>query len=205
MSILTPLTLCCILEAHVDLGAIAAFRAAFIIMRFNFDSHIRKEGGQEQFQIDAPAPAGSAPEYDHPVTGTIRLVNTGGTLLAAVDLRTTARMKCSRCLEEHEVDVHIQVNENVVLEEIDQPESYVPEGEEELPIPILNGDEIDFSELIRQLLSLHLPPRSLCKPDCAGLCAKCGQNLNTGTCDCAEKEVDPRLEPLADVFEAEDN
>lgn len=205
MPILTPLTLCCILVTHVEFGTIAAFWAAFSIMRFEFDSRISKDGAQEQFDIEAPAPAGSVPEYVYPVTGTIRLINTGGALLADVDLKTKARMKCSRCLKEHDVDIHIDVNENVVLEEIDQPESYLPEGDEEVPIPILNGDEIDFSELIRQLLSLHLPPRSLCRPDCAGLCPKCGQNLNEGTCDCAEKEVDPRLEALADVFQSEDS
>ncbi|MFO7946303.1 MAG: DUF177 domain-containing protein [Armatimonadota bacterium] len=172
-------------------------------MRFEFETRLQNEGTQERYEIDAPAPPGSPTEYVYPVQGTITLMNTGGTMLADVDLHTKARMECSRCLSEHDVDIDIRVNENVILQELDQPQSYYPQGEEQLPIPILNDEDIDFSELVRQLLSLHLPPRSLCKPDCKGLCPKCGQNLNEGTCDCAETEVDPRLEALADVFDEE--
>ncbi len=172
-------------------------------MRFEFEPRLKNEGAQEQYDIDAPAPAGSPPEYVYPVEGTVTLINTGGTMLADVDIHTKARMECCRCLRKHDVDIDIHVNENVIMEELDQPQSYYPQGEEQLPIPIVNDKDIDFSELIRQLLSLHLLPRSLCKPDCEGLCPKCGQNLNESTCSCEEADVDPRLAPLADMLDEE--
>lgn len=54
--------------------------------------------------------------------------------------------------------------------------------------------------LIEQIL-LEFPTKFLCKDDCKGLCPKCGKNLNTGSCSCVTKEIDPRLAPLAKLFE----
>lgn len=55
---------------------------------------------------------------------------------------------------------------------------------------------LDFEELVRTDLILAMPSKFLCKPDCKGLCSKCGQDLNAGHCSCEEKEVDPRLAAL---------
>jgi uncharacterized protein len=46
---------------------------------------------------------------------------------------------------------------------------------------------------------LTLPGRTLCQPDCKGLCPHCGINRNLATCECAEKPVDPRLAALAGI------
>jgi uncharacterized protein len=50
--------------------------------------------------------------------------------------------------------------------------------------------------VLRQALLLSLPMQPLCKPDCAGLCPICGQDLNQGPCDCVSVEIDPRWEKL---------
>jgi uncharacterized protein len=55
---------------------------------------------------------------------------------------------------------------------------------------------IDLLEVMRQDILLALPPRPLCKPDCAGLCSQCGQNLNEGPCTCEQPLDDPRWEAL---------
>ena len=47
---------------------------------------------------------------------------------------------------------------------------------------------------------MSLPTKFLCKSDCAGLCVKCGKNLNDGACNCSHKEIDPRLAKLADLL-----
>ena len=50
---------------------------------------------------------------------------------------------------------------------------------------IINNDNIlDLSEIIRQCALLSIPIKPLCNPNCIGLCAICGQNLNDGTCIC---------------------
>lgn len=62
-----------------------------------------------------------------------------------------------------------------------------------------NAVDID-TPLVEQIL-LEFPTKFLCKEDCKGLCPKCGKNLNEGNCSCNTKEIDPRLAPLAKLFE----
>lgn len=46
--------------------------------------------------------------------------------------------------------------------------------------------EIDVLEEISQALILSFPFKPLCRQDCAGLCPRCGENLNEGPCRCAK-------------------
>lgn len=43
---------------------------------------------------------------------------------------------------------------------------------------------LDITDDIRQEIILEYPLRSLCAPDCPGLCRICGKNLNDGNCNC---------------------
>jgi len=43
---------------------------------------------------------------------------------------------------------------------------------------------IDLEPEIREEIILDYPIKPLCKPDCKGLCPKCGINLNEKNCDC---------------------
>ena len=49
---------------------------------------------------------------------------------------------------------------------------------------------IDLADEIRECLSLELPLKPLCRPDCAGLCPQCGHNLNEGPCECKPDKDD---------------
>lgn len=166
-------------------------------MRFSLDKNITKQGGWVDVDIEAPPPPGSASDYQDAVRGRIVLTNTGKVITAEGWLQTTATMQCGRCAKPHPVDIRIQVADECVLAEIDSPDAYCDKWADVSSIPIRNGDQIDLSELVRQLLNLHLPPRSLCRPDCRGLCATCGQDLNEGDCTCSESPGDPRLAALA--------
>jgi uncharacterized protein len=48
--------------------------------------------------------------------------------------------------------------------------------------------EIDLDPDIREELIFGFQIKNLCKPDCKGLCVKCGANLNEGACACIMKE-----------------
>jgi uncharacterized protein len=41
--------------------------------------------------------------------------------------------------------------------------------------------------------------KALCDDDCAGLCSKCGQNLNKGKCECPAEDTDPRWAKLTEL------
>ncbi|MGD9497735.1 MAG: DUF177 domain-containing protein [Armatimonadota bacterium] len=172
-------------------------------MRYRIRDKLSKRDSQFTLQINAPAPPGTDVEFVGNVTGPITLRNVGREVAAWGHLAATARMQCGRCLLEHEVPIEFDFTETCSLAQIDEPLSYtqVADEDEPAPIPVLDGDVVDLSELVRQLLVLHLPVRSLCRPDCRGICPACGADLNETTCECERVEIDPRLAPLRELLQ----
>jgi uncharacterized protein len=96
---------------------------------------------------------------------------------------------CVRCLEPAGQKVEVDARE------VDQPG-----GGEELSSPYLEGDELDVRAWARDALALALPTRIVCREDCLGLCAVCGENLNEAGPDHAhEREPDPRWAALREL------
>jgi uncharacterized protein len=96
---------------------------------------------------------------------------------------------CMRCLEgaDHRVEVDSR--------EVDQPG-----GGEELSSPYLDEGELDVKSWARDALALALPTQIVCRPDCLGLCAICGENLNeAGPEHAHEREPDPRWAALREL------
>jgi DUF177 domain-containing protein len=96
---------------------------------------------------------------------------------------------CVRCLEPagHEVAVDAR--------EIDQPG-----GGDELSSPYLDEEQLDLGAWARDALALALPTQIVCREDCLGLCAVCGENLNQAGPDHAhEREPDPRWAALREL------
>ena len=54
-----------------------------------------------------------------------------------------------------------------------------------------------LEDVVREQVLLSLPARTLCTADCKGLCPRCGQNLNSASCNCDPTAVDPRWNALA--------
>ncbi|MBQ3335654.1 MAG: DUF177 domain-containing protein [Eubacteriaceae bacterium] len=69
---------------------------------------------------------------------------------------------------------------------------------ETIDIPEDEQDEISILPAIEECLFVNEPFRVLCRPDCKGLCPRCGADLNDGPCDCpeTEPETDPRMAAL---------
>ncbi|KAL2343275.1 hypothetical protein Fmac_004560 [Flemingia macrophylla] len=49
--------------------------------------------------------------------------------------------------------------------------------------------QIDISKNIRDRVHLEITMNSVCDPRCKGMCLKCGQNFNSGNCNCSKEEV----------------
>jgi uncharacterized protein len=106
-------------------------------------------------------------------------------------LRFEARLEgpCMRCLEDARTPVAIDARE------IDQPG-----GGDDLRSPYVSGDELDVHAWARDALALALPASIVCREECRGLCAICGENLNTAAPDHAhERAPDPRFAKLAEI------
>ena len=81
---------------------------------------------------------------------------------------------------------------------IQSEENQVHEFEEEIDESEIVDGILDITTLVRDTLIAAQPIKNLCKPDCKGLCPKCGENLNERECSCDKSEVDPRLAALLD-------
>ncbi len=165
-------------------------------MRYEVLGKISRPQGQAVCAINAAVPSGADYKFEGPVCGSIKLVNTGEGISAQGRLRATVVLDCGRCLCVHKAALDIEVDEICSLDQVDEPQPGEVDSEGRCPVPIRDTDVVDLGELVRQLLILSVPPRSLCRPDCRGLCPQCGQNLNEGQCQCDQQQVDPRLAPL---------
>ncbi len=54
-----------------------------------------------------------------------------------------------------------------------------------------DGVSLDMGGEVRESLLLGIPLQPLCRPDCKGLCAGCGANLNSEPCTCAKRAESP--------------
>jgi uncharacterized protein len=83
---------------------------------------------------------------------------------------------------------------------VDAREVSQPGGGEELTSPYVDHQVLDLHAWARDALALALPPALLCREDCAGLCAVCGENLNSaGPGHGHEQEPDPRWAKLSEI------
>jgi uncharacterized protein len=107
-------------------------------------------------------------------------------------LRYDARLSgpCMRCLEDAARAVAVDSRE------VHQPDA----GDEDLKSPYLTGDDLDVHAWARDALVLELPAQIVCDDDCKGLCAICGENLNTAEPGHQhEAAPDPRWAKLSEL------
>jgi uncharacterized protein len=111
----------------------------------------------------------------------------------ALRLRVSARLEgpCMRCLEPADRTIEVDARE------VDQPGAG---DDDELTSPYIDRDELDLRSWSRDALALALPAQIVCSEDCKGLCAICGENLNTAAPDHQhEAEPDPRWAALREL------
>jgi len=83
---------------------------------------------------------------------------------------------CCLCLKSSETSVKFDVVENFI-----QAGGEIEAAEDEI---VFDDDYINITAAIQRNLFNNIPMRFVCNPDCKGLCARCGQDLNIGECGC---------------------
>ncbi len=83
--------------------------------------------------------------------------------------------------------------------EVDAREIEQPGGGDELSSPYVEDSELDLKAWARDALALAMPAQITCRPDCAGLCAQCGANLNDEPGHQHEAEPDKRWAKLSEI------
>src|SRR4051812_20359256 len=108
----------------------------------------------------------------------------------ALRLRFTAHVDgpCMRCLEQATPRF-----------DVDSYEVHQPHAGDDLTSPYLQDGGLDLQAWARDALALALPTQITCRPDCAGLCPRCGANLNDEPGHTHEAEPDLRWSKLSEL------
>lgn len=112
---------------------------------------------------------------------------------------TTLRGPCQRCLAPSAVAVEVDARE---FQASGRSDADAPD--DDLDCEYLSGPmrmELDVAAWARDAMAEVVPMSVLCRDECAGLCARCGADLNAGPCDCTDDEPDPRWAALAELRE----
>jgi len=125
----------------------------------------------------------------------IVLTNTGEAILVTGMARATAQGECARCLAPVTFDLAGEVEGYYLL----SSEASPVDDREEDEFDFVGPDEtIDLTDAVLAALVIETPLVLLCREDCAGLCPRCGHDLNEGPCDCPPEEpADDPVNPFA--------
>lgn len=131
------------------------------------------------------------------VRGNVR--RSGGEVFVGGHVETRVQLECDRCLKPVELPVSADFALDYITGADYESSSTAALSEEELSVSVFDGESIDVDEIVKEQILLAVPARTLCREDCKGMCPECGVDLNTGQCNCAVDEVDPRWAALKDL------
>jgi uncharacterized protein len=151
--------------------------------------------GQEATQVGSLATQGQA-EVLHEHRGPKEIV---------ADIRLRGQfagrfeVPCARCVEPVEIPLAAEFDLIFRPAAADREATERSITAQETEIGYYLKDSLLLEDVLREQVLLSLPVRTLCKPDCKGLCPRCGANRNLQPCSCDEGPSDPRWEALTDL------
>jgi uncharacterized protein len=126
----------------------------------------------------------SVPE-EHPVRMDVLLESVIEGIEVSGPLTGRIAYRCARCLKPFDRYFRLEVHEFFAPGATEGDDLY----------PITGEGSIDLEPMVRDAVVLSMPFSPLCRPDCLGLCPRCGGDRNLGECSCGP-EIDPRWAPL---------
>jgi uncharacterized protein len=175
-------------------------------MRVNVDDigdsglHLTFEEYAESFPLLLELSRSGECVFLMPLTVDLRIRRIGQLFEADGRFDTRVRLSCSRCLADYETPLAAGFNLSFSRE---QPERAVPSrhaeielGTEEIGLILFHGEEIDLRGAVQEEVLMTVPMKTLCRPECKGLCLQCGADLNQGDCGCERKIINPKFAVL---------
>jgi uncharacterized protein len=169
-------------------------------MRFDVTALLRAPVGSVQtYRLEGESGSSTADGLGEQVTGSVSLLRTSEGILATAHLQVKVDDRCSRCLKPVSVPL-----------EVDFQEEYLPtvDADTGSRLAVAEGGDgffiddrqvLDLSEAVRQYRLAVQPMQALCRADCKGLCANCGEDLNRGPCSCDAAATEPPMHTVARV------
>lgn len=129
----------------------------------------------------------------------LTLTNTGkGRASVEGQAELVLSMNCDRCLK--------PVREKLTLRfsrEVHAPDAVLEQSDDDDDQRFMEGYQLNVEDLLNNEIIINWPSKVLCREDCKGICMQCGQDLNTGTCECDTFIPDPRMAVIKDIFNAD--
>ena len=165
-----------------------------------------------QYVVDDPAVWQEPLELFHmdcrvrtPLRADISVLPLEGGWLVRGALKGEAVLPCARCAEDAAAPIDTRFEDFAAMpgDETDDDGDAAEETAagrqdgDDARVALVGGvPHLDLAAVCWEEFLLALPLAPLCRPDCKGLCARCGANLNEGACACPKDEGDPRLAVL---------
>ena len=158
-------------------------------MLFNVAGLLRENvGATRHFTLDGDPPV------HH---GRVDMTRTPNGVLVHVEAEVFIEDRCSRCLAAFGYPAHIAFDE-IYAQQVDlQTGARLAQPDDPESFRIALDHTIDITEAVRQYTEMAAAMQPLCRPDCPGICATCGQDLSIATCACDRTPVDSRWAALA--------
>ena len=168
-------------------------------MLFNVSGLIHEGiGATRQHNVDgAISSEDRGPEQ---VSGKVELLRTNAGVLVRAHLSLEEPETCSRCLQPLQETVGINFEEEFRTT-VDVLSGEPLEDSADLDVFFIDENHLlDLTEAVRQYREASAEMQPLCRPDCKGLCPRCGQDLNMGVCGCSLGPVDERWAALGGLL-----
>ena len=134
---------------------------------------------------------GGVYKFTSPVTVKGAVKNNGESLTFTAECASTFNTQCARCGRDIEAVLTFIVDEDLM-----QDNGEVTDED----VILFDAGTVDIDEFILIGFFMNENGKHLCSEDCAGLCPKCGCNLNEKQCDCDNEAIDPRWSALVDIM-----
>ncbi len=171
----------------------------------------RQPGSRLEYSAQIPAPAdlsvamarvveGSPIEIDLSLESVIEGIWVSGT--ADVDVHA----ECSRCLDPIEWSETVALDQMYRYPATDARGALIADDahDEDEPEPEVVDEAIDIAEALRDAVVLALPLAPLCSPDCGGICAQCGERVESADSPHDHPSGDPRWAALEALLSESD-
>ena len=120
-----------------------------------------------------------------------KVENISGAVVLTASVSGSAETVCARCTKPVKAEFDFEFEEHI---------SNSGETEEDDDIIVIEGSTVDVADLALNNFLVIAPMKYLCKPDCKGLCPRCGTDRNETDCGCEDGVTDPRLSVLDELF-----
>jgi uncharacterized protein len=166
----------------------------------------RRPGASKSYARIVPAPAEPdrlgletiAVPAGSPVDLQVRLESVTEGVYVSGTAHASLEGECARCLDPLTDGIDVGIGELFAY-----PDSVTDETTEADELPRVVDDYVDLEQTVRDVLVLELPLSPLCRADCPGLCADCGEKWADLAPDHGHEIVDARWAALRERLAAD--